>query len=707
VGIWVKEYVLAKRKSTTRKRKANRLPRVVREEERLLVKVRKTLSATASAAATLDYDEALVRLRDDMAEARLPEDQAALLEQMDRLAALAETRASYLPGKLDADNPYFAHLGFTTDEGEHRDILLGKKSFLREGVRIVDWRNAPISKVFYRYAEGDYFAEEIAGKELRGEVEARRTVTILGGKLVRVSSAQRIYLHTPAGWQDVSGDETSLKGGAGTASRPDTTVPLLGSPEGGRAHRKDKHLPEIAALLDREQFDLLTREGESLLVVAGGAGSGKTTVALHRLAYLAFHQPKRFRSKRMQVLVFGPALARYISKVLPALGVEGVPVTTLGDWAMAQQQKHFPGLPKRLCPFTPTSVVRFKTHRILIPMVEEAACTAPNKDPVALFDELFTDRGWIRGGVEKHAPGAFTDSEIEEIHRWCTRQQFQRFDGSVPDDDDQPCFDEEDGMILLRLHQLLRGRLMYAKKRKLSYDHLMVDEAQDFSPLELLVLLQVVPGGSVTLAGDATQKITDNDFSSWSEVLEAIGQEHFEVSPLKVSYRSTREIMEVARTVLGPLAPDEPLETVRSGAPVELLRFPGRGEAMTFLGDALADLVRREPTASVVVLTRTSDQADEAYQALHRTDLSGLSRVDQQNFSFGPGIEVTDVASTKGLEFDYVVLLGLDQKNYPDTPNARHLLYVGSTRAIHQLWLMTWSRPSRLLPDWLKVQASG
>lgn len=702
---------MAKGNNKPGRKRTGRTPRVVGEEERLLRKVHTALDNAPGPAATLEYDRELVRLRDALAEERLADDRAMLLDQMDHLASLSETRSRYLPGRVDPDTPYFAHLAYTPEGQPRRDVLLGKKTFLHDGVRIVDWRHAPISRIFYRYTEGDDFIEEIAGREMTGRVGVRRTVTIVGGRLVRVAGPRRVYLRTSAGWEQVADDRTALAGGAGTATRPDTVPagirPFLGDMAGVREHRQDKRLPEIAALLDGEQFDVLTREGQSLLVVAGGAGSGKTTVGLHRLAYLAFQDPGGFRPKRMQVIVFGPALARYIDRVLPALGVQGVPVATLGDWALRWRQRHFPGLPRKTCRHTPAAVVRFKTHRALVPMLEEAAHTAPDTEPPILFDELFTDRGWMRRGIERYAPGAFSPGEIDAVHRWCTDQQFRRFDGAAPDDEDPPCYDEEDNMILLRLYQLSRGRLMYGRKRKLAYDHLMVDEAQDFSPLEIQVLLDTVPGGSVTLAGDAAQKITGNDFGSWSEMLQTIGQQDFAVTPLRVSYRSTREITEVARAVLGPLAPDEPLETVRRGAPVELLRFGSRGETMTFLGDSLADLSRREPSASVAVLTRTAEQADEAHASLARTGLEGLRRVREQDFSFGPGFEICEIAATRGLEFDYVVLLGTDAQTYPATPNSRHLMHVGATRAIHQLWLLSWAPRSPILPTWLEERVGG
>jgi DNA helicase-2/ATP-dependent DNA helicase PcrA len=686
------------------------LPDIVNAEQDLLNMVLSEMASSRKNEVIPDYDGDLLALRDAMNDEMLADDQAMLLEQMDRLAVLAEIheRSERMERKLDPGNPYFAHLHLDVDDDlGKRDILLGRKTFVRGRVRIVDWRNAPISQVFYRYRQGDLFAEEIADRQMEGQVLARRTVTIVDAKLVRISAPEGTYLRTQGGWRDVSDESSALSGGAGTATRPDTAVPLLGRPKGEYDVRADKHLPEIAALLDAEQFALLTQYGQSLLVVTGGAGSGKTTVGLHRLAFLAFDDPKRFRPRRMLTLVFGKALARFISKVLPALGVKGLPVDTLSEWAQSAKRRHFPELTRNVSESTPAVVLRFKTHRILVPMIEKAARKRPSMAPPKLFDELFTDKSWMIAGVEEFAPGSFSKEEIEQVYRWCTDQHSRRYDPGTLDDDDPACYDEEDAMILLRMHQLMRGRLSCRGRRKLSYDHIFIDEVQDFSPLELAVLLETAKDGSITLAGDPAQKITDNDFSDWSEVLNLLGMKKIQISPLKVSYRSTKSVVELAQAVLGPLAPKDPPRVSRDGLPVELIHFAGRGQAMTFLADALTDLTHREPKASVALLTRNARQAEDAYQVLRRGDLPGLSRVADQNFSFGPGIEITDIAQSKGLEFDYVVMLDVDRTNFPKTDSARHLLHVGTTRAIHQLWLLVWGTPSPLLPDWLQTRVGG
>ncbi|HET6614166.1 MAG TPA: ATP-binding domain-containing protein, partial [Kofleriaceae bacterium] len=209
---------------------------------------------------------------------------------------------------------------------------------------------------------------------------------------------------------------------------------------------------------------------------------------------------------------------------------------------------------------------------------------------------------------------------------------------------------------------------------------------------------------SVTIAGDTAQRLVfDNGFTEWGALLSAIGRDGMVVSPLALSYRSTAEVMRLSREVLGPeLAPKEPL-IARPGAPVTLHQVGDTGEAVALIGDAIRALAGREPAASVAVIARHPEQADVYFAGLERAEVPRLRRVGHQDFSFTPGVDVTDIAQVKGLEFDYVILVEVTAVTYPDALEARHLLHIGATRAAHQLWLVATGEPSPLLPDYLKT----
>jgi len=674
----------------------NQVPAPVTEELRLLETVITNLKRLRKGPAVADHDKALLELRGALAEERLVDDIASVVEAMERTAALAAQQARVKRGTVNLANPYFGHMVLDDDHGK-RSILIGKTTFISDRVRIVDWRNAPISRLFYQYAEGDEYDETINENDVSGEVLIRRTVAIDEGELLSVANDEHLWVkNAEDDWIDAHEQQAALAGGAGTAARATT----LGTGQVGRA---DRHLREITSLLDPEQFNLITRPNSGVVLIQGSAGSGKTTVGLHRIAYLNFLDKQGFKPHRMMIMVYSRALANYIKQVLPALGVDGVQVKQYDRWASDLRKQHYRGLPNLYSDETPALVTRFKTSTALLKMLDEVSKKRRGDDPLRVFEEMLTDKSWIKGGIKKYAPLQFSENEADKIHRWCTKQHFQRVDGGGPNDFEKPCFDVEDDTILLRLYQNLRGPLLAKRKQKLLYHHIMVDEAQDLSPLELAVIMGTAgQRQSVTLAGDAAQTVKEHrDFSSWTDVMEALGLPHVQISPLQVSYRSTRQIMSLARDVLGPLAPDEPLAAPREGAPVSHLKFPGMGEAVTFLSRAITDLVHREPLANIALLTADVGDAVEWYQFLDRSEVPNLSLVDDQDFSFAPGVEVTDIRSSKGLEFDYVVVLGVDRQNFPATPASRHLLHVACTRAAHQLWLVSTGVPSPLIPDGL------
>jgi DNA helicase-2/ATP-dependent DNA helicase PcrA len=333
---------------------------------------------------------------------------------------------------------------------------------------------------------------------------------------------------------------------------------------------------------------------------------------------------------------------------------------------------------------------------------------ARSRDVLGEWASLLTDREALGAGFARHAPGLFSPGQLDDIHRWCVARDRLRTGGRLEPDEEPFALDAEDEALLLRIYQRQRGRLPQqkdaAKGAVLAYEHLMIDEVQDFSPLELAVLLDATSAQrSVTLAGDTAQAIApEHGFSTWTELLDFLDISHERVEPLRVSYRSTREIVDVAEHVLGPLVGDVRPVAPRAGAPVESFPFSSAGECAEFLSHALKELVRNEPDASVALLARHPEQARLAYEALAHAEVPALRLVADQDFSFSPGVDVTDVRQSKGLEFDIVILLEVTDASYPETDDARRLLHVAMTRAAHQLWITYVGVASPLLPEPLR-----
>jgi DNA helicase-2/ATP-dependent DNA helicase PcrA len=709
---------------------------VPREEEALLARtlVRLAEGAGGIGKETRRYDAELIALRDEIGEARL-EDVPALIAQMERLQGVSARRAEAEGALVDPKNPYFGHLKLReTSEGSEnwseRDVMIGRATFVdaRAGVRIVDWRHAPVSQLYYRYPEGSPYEERFGDREVEGEILARRTVTIDQSALIRVTSPQGTFLRADGGaWRRFDAKESQLAGGQGTAARPGQPVKgVLGVGPAGQ-QRLDRHLPEIAALIDPRQFELITAPDAGLVVIQGGAGSGKTTIGLHRMAYLAYASPGRFAPQKMRVVTYGAALAAYIGQVLPALGVHGVQVVTFPTWAEKELRHAIPWLTVPTEDDAPSVVSRMKKHPGLLHELERRADAHTgrrnSRAVVELWADVLTDLERLLA-ILGTGPLAMRPDEIKRAHRHCADRCSAVLDSDQGDDrdpDEEPPDDEdvrgstgidgvrtederarldlEDHPLLLRANQLLRGPLRGSKRSTL-INHLFVDEAQDLSPLELAVLIaQTSAERSITLAGDTSQRLfLDNGFSEWRGVLDHLSLAHVAIEPLRIAYRSTKEILEVARYAMGPIADPDPPVVPRSGAPVEAHRFPGTGAAVAFLAEALRPLSVREPRATVALLARYPEQADLYFEGLHRAEVPYLRRVRAQDFSFRPGVEVTDIRQVKGLEFDYVVMLDVNASTFPEDDESRHLFHIAATRAAHQLWiLVTASTPSPLI----------
>lgn len=647
----------------------------------------------------------LLKLREELPKAK-EEDKGALMEQYNAgYALLEQLREARNRPQVDPASPYFAHLRLR-EEGRERDLCLGKATRIDAGIRIVDWRNAPISRIFYQYQQGEEYEEEMGNRVLEGEVVARRTVTIRNGDLVRIDAPEGTFRHEATGWSDQARPTPRLAGGQGAALQvhggADHSTRRLGTDLAGHRRRADKRLPDIAGLIDADQFDLITRPDSGFVVIRGTAGSGKTTVALHRIAYLAFDD-RSVNSGRTLFVVFSAALRDYVGHVLPALGVGNVSVVTFHQWARKIRQRHFKGLPNKVREDTPSVVLRLKSHPLLLRALQEQVALVngkPNADQ-ALDDwaSVLVNRDLLARLVKDEFPGSFTEAELDRITTWCRDRGDALVAWMDGDREVDAGLDAEDDALLLHAWQLRVGPLKGNGGRPLRYRHVAVDEVQDFTPLDVRVLLGCLDERkSITLAGDTQQHVMqDAGFTSWADFFGHLGVEGTAVETLRVSYRCSRQVVTFAMDVLGDLVEDDPPLVTREGPPVELFRFTDHGACVAFLADALGELMRDEPLASVAVLTSSPDVSGMYYAGLERGEVPRLRRVLDHEFSFAPGVEVTEISQVKGLEFDYIILVEVSASRFPDTSAARRLLHVGATRAVHQLWLTTVDTPSAIV----------
>lgn len=683
---------------------------IVEEELGALTEVRRKLDEVPYDVPPSESEllDELVRLREEIATAK-EEDKASIMAQYDRqYALLQQLRATRDKPQVDPASPYFAHVRLSED-GRSRDLFLGKATRLDHGLRIVDWRNAPVSRIFYAYEQGDVYEETFGTRLLEGTVEARRTLTIQRGALHRIDGPEGTFARDDDGtWHTTTTTPPRLAGGEGssvTRLHPagGGRSRRLGTHDDGRAHRADKRLPDIAGLIDPDQFDLITRPASGFLVVRGTAGSGKTTVALHRIAYLAYDDPD-IDSPDTLFVVFSKALRDYVGRVLPALGLGRVRPVTFPEWAAALRRRHFRGLPRQHRDDTPEAVVRLKSHPATLMALEQhiATLSAASTVEQAVDDwvSVTTSFDLLRAAFDDLDPTAFDDTALRAATDWCRARYDAILAAEEGDEDAEALLDAEDDALLLRAFQLRVGPLRDRRgRRPLRHRHIAVDEVQDFSPAEVRVLLgTLAPQGSITLAGDTQQHVmAESGFTSWADFFRWLGLEGTAVDTLRVAYRSSRAIVTFALALLGELREDDPPLTVREGPDVELFRFTDHGAAVAFLADALRALARDEPLANVALLVPSAGVANTYFAGLRRAEVPRLRRVVDQDFAFTPGVEIVPVDQVKGLEFDYVVVVEANAHHYPDRPAHRRLLHVAATRAIHQLWVTSVGTPSPIL----------
>ena len=619
------------------------------------------------------------------------------------------------------NQPYFGVLELEDDGLGSLSYCLGSQSFFNRGGKalVIDWRDAPISRLYYEYEADELYEEEIRGRERSGRVRTKRQLETTGGALRKIMDRGVLLVrHQDGSWHRADD--------AGAVAR--------------KEEKGDHRLPEITALISREQFHAITRPESGTVLLQGGAGSGKTTVGLHRIAYLAYQDPERFDPRRILVVMFNRALQRYISGVLPGLGVgPEVLIETYHSWAVRRFRTASISITFHSGE-TPPEVTRLKKQAVMLGLIDRYLDRLLNESREWLLNELHQsqdpDCGQISGIVQSVANAAaffrlltthpcFTATTQPAARKLAARRLQQRFANHVQDlhaaltarelivevlqqaglevpaetvDQlvlwqatlrDRRRIDFADTGILLRLMQQ-KGVAAACP----GYAHIMVDEAQDLSEVELATLLNAADDHqSITICGDMAQKIKGDvcfdDPGGFAGFIRRqqrhTGASKVHADTLVVGYRATRQIMELAWHVLGEHGP---MRVPREGQPVAIIRTQNHPETVAGAGAILEAYTRERPNALACVISRYKADANRIFRDLNQLGLQNLRRHSRDDFSFEPGIVVTNAHQVKGLEFSAVLVINPGISQYRDDPESRMLLHVVITRAADRLWLV-------------------
>lgn len=595
--------------------------------------------------------------------------------------------------------PYVATMRVESG-GRVRDVVLGDGGRMGSVVQL-DYATAPLAEVFYGGRPGEAYEIEVGERVVEGVLIDRALVRWADGALV-----------------EVEGDEIGLRRGADgwVAFEPRRPRLVPGPRRAGGAVAFEA--------LDAEQRAAVEAPAGEAVVVSGEAGSGKTTVALHRLAWLRRRAEAAGRRCRALVVVPTASLGRLVEHQLARLGLPDVPVQTFDDWAWRAAKRAFDDWPARRGQDASAGTIALKRHPALLSEVAAiAAGIAPGeRGRRAHLIELFGDSvrmarvaaglpGGALGETLEHTHVQFSDpAEVAWSHVDAAR--LRTIDRRLIDDGtpmgDAGTADVEDAAVLFELDRLLAVRDGRAAARPRRYDVLVIDEVQALTTVELRLLGRAVaPGGAVVAAGDEGQHFDEGvGFGGWDGVVDALrpGGAAPRRVRLRASYRCPPALAAWARRWVDDrvdMAYGSDRSAGEASAPDAPTLSGLRAEHRCPLALRLIEALDALPAGcSAGVITRTPAAAT-AWAALLDRGVAVRSAPDG-DLRPGAGVAVLPVAWARGLEFDVVVVPDAGP-SWAETLADRRALYVAATRATGSLLLATVGRWSPILSPWNPV----
>ncbi len=577
------------------------------------------------------------------------------------------------------EQPYFARVIYN-EKGRDIEFKLGIASFPE--LRIIDWRKAPISKLYYDYEEGDDYDDEIAGVERQGHIKLKRAYRGKGAILGGIDLKDTSYIQSKGVWHKQLRHKKTIFS-ANDKELIRDLIKQQGPVDWQKASESNGYLKQILSLLTPEQFALISRQYDEPLVIQGAAGTGKTTVALHRLAWLLYEGNAPIHKENVLVMMFNQTLARYVKHILPDLGILGVKITTYSEWARDILETTLGGRFHFNEEAVPEALAKLKSQRDTKDIIKKYIPENVSQDHFST-ETLFG----IFSSVLQEMASLSADSRCHDyLHQQIKNRTYDIYDSAI------------------LLHILNLSVTLKSKQHPLHLEYLLLDEAQDFTPLELDIIISFLENKNhMTIAGDLGQKIIENrDFGTWQNILSFMGLPSSTVMSLQIGYRSTYQIYELSECIRNPLIKDEELLFTPKFGPEPLLTIcGGYSDAVQEVKTWIENLTRASHQTTGAIVCRHPFQARELYSALVKLGTHGIRLGDALHFEFTPGIVITSAQHVKGLEFNAVLIFNPSPKNY-DSQSVidRNLLYVAVTRAEFQLDMITFDDVSDLVPDFI------
>jgi len=580
------------------------------------------------------------------------------------------------------DEPYFASIVFEDEDKERISVYLGL-TYLKDenyGNIIYDWRS-PICSLFYDYEVGKC-SYEAPGGTINGELIRKRQYKISKGKLISAFD------------NSISIDDELLQ-------------EVL-------AKDSNDKMKNIVNTIQQEQNSVIRNVSDKTLIVSGIAGSGKTSVALHRIAFLLY-KIKNLTSNDILILSPNQIFTEYISNVLPELGENNTLQTTFNDY-LSHTITEFESVE----PFMDFIGKYYADGVDNVELIKYKQSDNIVRDITLYIEDFVRKSRMISDFTENKVWNVYKEDINEQLHtRYNNLPFFERIeaiaerlsmnnykgstkkkptymkliyehsnfkrdfkdiylgffssdyckirmnDKEIRNFEKNKVINYEDALLFVYMKGLLEG---FPYERDIR--QVVIDEAQDYSILQYMIINKIFRNSNFTILGDVNQTINPYYKYKSLDILAKLFKQSKCISLTK-TYRSSPEIIDFTNKILG-------LKFVSAIRKTEDVPIIKRKESALLFGDIE---YLRDKYKSVAVITRDRATAQRLYEELR--EKCPISLLNSNTEEFNKTLVVLPAYLAKGLEFDSVIVYSDKISKY--LKEEKNLLYVACTRAQHEL----------------------